>query len=183
MAGFKFVISDPQTKKSFQKEVDQSQAVGLMGKKIGDEISGDILGLAGYSVQLTGGSDNDGFPMHPKLKGPGRKRMLLTTPPGFHPEMKGLRKRKMVHGDTISDDIVQINCKVVKKGDKPLEELVPMKPKEKPAKKEEAKQEKPVEKEVKTEQAQEPKTEKKEEKPKEEVKAEPKPEAGGEKVQ
>jgi len=195
MATFKIVISDPQTKKSFQKE---AEAVGLVGKKITDEISGDILGLAGYTLQITGGSDSDGFPMHPQLKGPGRKRMLLVGTPGFHPQLKGERKRKTVRGDTVSEDTVQINCKVVKKGEKPLEELIPMKPKEKkteakpveekkPAKaeekpKEQPKQEPKVEKkEVKAEQKPAPK----EEKPKEieKPKEESKPIAGGEKVQ
>ncbi|TAL46931.1 30S ribosomal protein S6e [archaeon] len=169
MASVKIVISEPQTKKTFQKEIDQAVAVGLIGKKIGDEVSGDIFGLAGYSLQITGGSDSDGFPMHPELKGPGRKRLLLGGTPGFHPWAKGMRKRKMVHGNTISDDIAQINSKVTKKGEKPLEELVPMKPKEKPAKEEK-----------KTEVKAEPKKEapKAEEKPKEAPKAEQK--AGGE---
>ena len=45
--------------------------------------------------------------------------------------LKGQRKRKTVRGNTISNDTVQVNCKVVKKGEKPLEELVPTKPKEK----------------------------------------------------
>jgi small subunit ribosomal protein S6e len=131
MAVFKVVISEPETRKSYQLEVDQSKAAGLIGKKIGDEFSGDILGLQGYSLKITGGSDKDGFPMHPSVKGPGRKRVLLTGPPGFRPRLKGQRKRKTVHGDTISDSVAQINVKVVKKGEKPLEELVPTKPKEK----------------------------------------------------
>jgi small subunit ribosomal protein S6e len=79
--------------------------------------------------------------MNPSVKGPGRKRVLLSSPPGFHPKLKGQRKRKTVRGDTISEDIVQVNCKVVKKGEKPLEELVPTKPKEKKEEKE-----KPMEK-------------------------------------
>lgn len=131
MANFKFVINDPETRKSFQLEVDQSKALTLIGKKIKDEFSGDVIGLQGYTLQITGGTDKDGFPMHPSVKGPGRKRVLLSSPPGFHPRLKGQRKRKTVHGDTISEDIVQINCKVVKKGEKPLEELLPTKPKEK----------------------------------------------------
>jgi small subunit ribosomal protein S6e len=141
MVNFKIVISEPTTKKSFQLEVDQTKAAGIVGKKIGDEFNGDILGLAGYALKISGGTDKDGFPMHPSLKGPGRKRILLAEPPGFHPKLKGQRKRKTVRGDTISMDISQINVKVTKKGEKSLEELVPMKPKEKKVeeKKEEAK--------------------------------------------
>jgi small subunit ribosomal protein S6e len=141
MANFKLVISEPTTRKSFQLEIDQSKAIGLIGKKVKDEFSGDTIGLQGYTLQITGGTDKDGFPMNPSVKGPGRKRVLLSSPPGFHPKLKGQRKRKTVRGDTISEDIVQVNCKVVKKGEKPLEELVPTKPKEKKEEKE-----KPMEK-------------------------------------
>lgn len=131
MPNFKFVVSEPETRKSYQLEVDQAKAIGIVGKKIKEEFSGDLIGLTGYTLQITGGTDKDGFPIHPSVKGPGRKKVLLSGVPGFHPRLKGQRKRKMVRGDTISQDIVQINVKVVKKGEKPLEELVPMKPKEK----------------------------------------------------
>jgi small subunit ribosomal protein S6e len=80
-------------------------------------------------LKITGGSDKDGFPMHPDVEGIGRKRILLTGPPGFHPRLKGERRRKTVRGNTISEDIVQINCKIVKRGEKPIEELVPKKAK------------------------------------------------------
>jgi small subunit ribosomal protein S6e len=170
LAVFKFVISEPETRKSYQLEVDQSKAIGLIGKKIDEEFNGDLIGLSGYMLKITGGTDKDGFPMHPSVKGPGRKKILLSGPPGFHPRLKGQRKRKTVRGNTISDAIVQINVKVVKKGEKPLE-LVPTKPKEKkPEAKEEKipekKEEKP--KEVKEEAEKKEKVEKKvEEKPKE----------------
>lgn len=161
MPVFKFVISEPETRKAFQLEVDQTKAVGLIGKKIDDEFNGDLIGLPGYSLKITGGTDKDGFPMHPSVKGPGRKRVLLASAPGFHPKIKGQRKRKTVRGNTISDSIAQINAKVVKKGENPLEQLVPMKPKAKKEEKAEEKKEEKVE-------------EKKEEKPKEEKKPEEK---------
>jgi small subunit ribosomal protein S6e len=146
---FKFVVSDPEKRLSYQVEVEQEKAMGLIGKKIGDEFNGDIIGLPGYVLKITGGSDKDGFPMHPDVEGIGRKRILLAGPPGFHPRLKGERRRKTVRGNTISEDIVQINCKVVKRGEKPLEELVPKKPKEEKAEKkveEKPKEEKRVEK-------------------------------------
>lgn len=120
---FKIVISDPETRKSYQLEIEKSNASFLVGKKIGDEIDGNLLGLAGYKLKITGGTDKDGFPMHPSVHGPGRKRVLLSGPPGFHPTKKGERRRKTVRGNTISFDIVQINCKIVQKGEKPLEEI------------------------------------------------------------
>ncbi|MEM5772978.1 MAG: 30S ribosomal protein S6e [Candidatus Aenigmatarchaeota archaeon] len=129
MASFKFVISDPETRKSYQLEVDQSKALGLIGKKIGEEFSGDLIGLTGYSLKITGGTDKDGFPMHPSIPGSVKKKVLLSSPPCFHPTKKGERRRKTVRGNTISSDIVQINVKITKKGEKPIEELVPTKQK------------------------------------------------------
>jgi small subunit ribosomal protein S6e len=166
LAVFKFVISQPETRKSFQLEVDQSKALGLVGKKIDEEFNGDTIGLPGYTLKITGGTDKDGFPMYSRVKGLGKRKILLSSPPCYHPKMKGQRKRKMVRGNTISEDIVQINCKVIKKGEKLLEELVPKKPKEKKEKPEEKPPEKPK-KEVKEEKkSEEPKKEpeKKEEK-------------------
>jgi small subunit ribosomal protein S6e len=156
MANFKFVVSDPETKKAYQIEIDQNRAMNIIGKKIGDEFDASFLGLNGYILKITGGTDKDGFPMHPAVKGPGRKRTLLSQPPGFHPKLKGQRKRKTVRGNTISLDIVQINCKVVKKGEKSLEDIL--------GKKEEKKEEKVEEKEKKVEEGKEEKTEKMEEK-------------------
>ncbi len=128
MANFKIVISDPETRKSYQLEIDQHKS-GLIGKKIGDEFKGDFLGLPGYELKITGGTDKDGFPMHPSVEGTVKKKVLLSGPPGFHPKKKGQRKIKMVRGNMISDEIVQINVKIVKKGEKPLEELIPVKEK------------------------------------------------------
>jgi len=166
MPGMKFVVSEAETRKAYQLEVDQTKVVGIFGKKIGDDFNGDLIGLDGYVLKITGGSDKDGFPMHPSVRGPGRKRVLLAGKPGFHPKIKGQRKRKIVCGDTLSDAIAQVNVKVVKKGEKSLEQIVPMKPKKG---KEEKQAEKP--KEEKIEVKEEKKAEQpKEEKPKEEKK-------------
>jgi len=157
MPNFQFIVSNPATRKAYKIEVDQTKATGIIGKIIGEKFNGDILGLSGYEVQITGGTDKDGFPMHPQVHGPGRKSIVLSHQPGFHPKIKGQRKRKMVRGNTLSADIIQINCKIVKAGTKPIEQLFA---------KEEAAKEKVEEK---------PKEEKKEEKPKEEKKPEEKP--------
>jgi len=137
---FKFVVANPKTRKTYTIEVDQEKAVGLIGKKIRDTFSGDLLGLPGYTLQITGGTDKDGFPMHPLVHGAVRKKILLSHPPCFHPKRKGERRRKMVRGNTISRDIVQINCKIIKEGTKPIEELVKKK-EEKTEEKVEEKQE------------------------------------------
>jgi len=129
MPTFKLVISDPENRKAYQIEIDQNRASFLIGRKIGEDVDFSPIGLTGYVVKITGGTDKDGFPMHPEVEGAVKKKVLLSGPPGFHPQRKGQRKKKTVRGNTISTDIVQINCKIVKKGEKPLEELVPKKEK------------------------------------------------------
>jgi small subunit ribosomal protein S6e len=120
MPSFKFVVSHKG--KSYQVEKDQKDAP-VMGKKIGEKISGEFLGLGGYELQITGGSDKDGFPMRPDVEGVVRRRIMLTKGIGFRADVKGLRRRKMVRGNTVAQDIMQINCKVVKAGEKPLEDV------------------------------------------------------------
>jgi small subunit ribosomal protein S6e len=124
MADFKIVISDPKTKKSYQALISQEKAYNLIGKKIGDKFDGSLLSLAGYELEIRGGTDKDGFPMLPSIQGPVRKKIVLSSPPGFKPRLKGQRKRKTVRGNTISSDIVQINTKIVKYGPKPIEEII-----------------------------------------------------------
>jgi len=174
MAEFKIVISDPKSRKAYQKEVDQA-ASGFLGKKIGEKVSASSLGLEGYSLEVTGGSDKDGFPMRSDVGGSARKRILIAQPPGFHPKKKGQRKRKSICGNTVSATTTQINTKVVEYGKKSIEELLG----KKEEKKGEAKEgEKPKEEPKKPaeEKKQEPKKEEKApEKPKEEPKKEEKP--------
>ncbi len=122
MAIFKMVVNDPKTRKSFQIDVEQDKVVGLVGKKVGEDFNGDLIGFGGYTLQITGGTDKDGFPMHPDINGTGRRKLLLKDRPGYNPRVKGKRRRKMVCGNTISDSIVQINVKVVKEGDKSFDD-------------------------------------------------------------
>lgn len=121
---FKVNISDPETGRTYKKEVKEPQARSLIGLKIGDTFDGGIVGLPGYELQITGGTDKDGFPMRPDIPGSGRHDVLLSDGPGYRPKKKGERKRKKVRGNTISEAIVQINTKIVKKGAKPIEELL-----------------------------------------------------------
>ena len=139
MPNFKIVISDQKTRKSYQKEIEQA-ASSLLGKKIKDKVSGNPFGLTGYELEITGGSDKEGFPMRADVHGVARKRVLLSFGPGFHPQRKGQRKKKSVRGNTISEGIVQVNTKVVKHGPKTIEEAWGVKPKET-----EKKEEKPAE--------------------------------------
>jgi len=119
---FKLVISEGE--KSHQMEVDQAQTKSLIGLKIGDEIEASLVGLNGYKLKITGGSDKNGFPMKRDVEGPRRIRSLLSGGLGFKPKMDGQRRRKTLRGNAISDDIVQINTIVTEKGDKSIEELL-----------------------------------------------------------
>lgn len=134
MATFKLVISDPTTGKSEQKEVTGDTAKVLLGKKIGDTVKGDAFDLAGKTLIVRGGSDDCGFPMRADLPGTMRKRILITKSVGFRGEMKGIRRRKTVIGNTIHGKIHQVNLAV--KADKVKSEK---KPDKKTAKKKEAK--------------------------------------------
>ncbi|MEM1535660.1 MAG: S6e family ribosomal protein, partial [Candidatus Pacearchaeota archaeon] len=119
---FKLNISDKG--KTYKVETNSEL---FLGKKLGEKIKGEIIKeipeLADYELEITGASDNAGFPCLPSIPGTGRKRVLLTKGKGMRDKTKGLRLRKTVHGNTIDETIVQINLKVVKHGAKPLEEI------------------------------------------------------------
>ena len=129
MAETKFVINDSKTGKTYQKALEDST---LVDKKVGETVTGDFLGLEGYELQITGGSDSAGFPMRKEIDGTGRKRGLFLGGVGVKTKRAGVRQRKTVCKNTISANIVQVNLKVVKYGSKKLEELFPKKEEEKP---------------------------------------------------
>ena len=122
MVEFKVVISDGP--KSWQIIVDGHHANSLVGKKIGDEVDGIFVSLPGYKLKITGGVDKDGFVMRKDIPGISRKRILVSRSIGFKPKDRGIRKRITVCGNTISLNISQINMKVIKRGTKPIEELL-----------------------------------------------------------
>ncbi len=124
MAEFRAVISDPKDGKSYQAPVAGHHANSLIGKKIGDVVDGIFVGLPGYKLEITGGSDKDGFPMRKDLPGPRRKKLLISKSIGFNSKKGGLRRRKTVRGNTIAPDSLQINMKVMQHGMKPISELI-----------------------------------------------------------
>ena len=131
MVEFKAVINDVKTGKSYQVPVTGHHANSLIGKKIGDVVDGIFVGLPGYKLTITGGSDKDGFPMRKDLPGVKRRKLLLTRGVGFNSAEPGLRKRKSVRGNTISPDTIQLNMKVTGPGSKPIEELIKVEEKKK----------------------------------------------------
>ena len=137
MVEFKVVVNDTKNGKSHQVQVSGHHANSLIGKKIGDEVDGIFISLPGYKLQITGGADKDGFAMRRDLPGVGRRRLLLSKSQGFKPKERGIRKKKSVKGNTINQDIVQINMKVVKYSSKPIEKLINVEKKDEGEKKEE----------------------------------------------
>lgn len=124
MAKFQLNIGNPESGKTHKTIVEGAKANILIGKRISEEIDGGQIGFPGYLFKITGGSDKDGFPMRSNLEGPIRKRILATGGQGFTIDTKGMRKRKMVRGNTISDEIYQINMRIVEMGKKKIEELI-----------------------------------------------------------
>jgi small subunit ribosomal protein S6e len=124
MVEFKVVVNDIKSGKSYNIPVSGHHANSLIGKKINDEVDGIFVSLPGYKLQITGGTDKDGFPMRHDIPGSARRRLLLSRGLGFKPEERGKRKKKSIRGNTINQEIVQVNMKVMKPGAKPIEEII-----------------------------------------------------------
>ncbi len=110
--------------KTYKVELPKEKEVLFIGKRIGDEIDGGEIGLAGYTLLITGGSDKSGFPMRKGVHGTAKEKLLLSGGVGYNPKRKGEKRRKTVRGEVVSDEIVQLNLKVVKEGPTKLEELL-----------------------------------------------------------
>ncbi len=123
---FKVVIGTKDGK-CVQKEFKDTEADVLLSKNIGDTISGDDLGLAGYEFVITGGSDKCGFPMRKGIQAP-RKKVMIGKSVGFSgknrnkKKQNGLFKRRTICGERVTKIIRQVNLKVTKEGKAPLGE-------------------------------------------------------------
>ena len=122
MAKFKVIVSDPETGTSKVVELEEARATPLVGKRIGETVDGSMLDLPAHKVQIVGGSDKDGVPMRPSVHGGVRRRIVISGGIGFKPARHGQRKRKTVRGNVITDEIVQVNAKIVGKPKKAKEE-------------------------------------------------------------
>ena len=143
MANFKITISDKKGK-SIVKELKDNDANPLIGLLVGQETDASLVGLEG-NLKITGGSDKSGVPMRQDILGGARKRVLISKGVGLQNTEKGLRKRKLLRGNTISEEIYQINTKFdgeIKLEEPKKEEDKVEAPKEKPK---EAPKEKPKE--------------------------------------
>ncbi len=120
----KIILSDQETGKSYSIELETERAKAINGTRIGKRIDASSIGLPNYEIQITGGSDKDGFPMRPDVPGRSRRKALLSGGPCYKPKSKGIKRRKSVRGNIVTQDIVQINAKIVKKGTKSIEKLL-----------------------------------------------------------
>ncbi|MDA3836359.1 MAG: 30S ribosomal protein S6e [Nanoarchaeota archaeon] len=131
---FKLNLSE-KTGKTWKVEIE---GLEFIDKILGEVVPGNIISadLEGYEFEITGASDKSGFTVMKQVEGIGRKKLLLTYGKGMkkkprkegkkkssNPTPKGLKLRKTVRGNMISEEITQINLKVVKQGAKTLTEI------------------------------------------------------------
>ncbi len=127
----KIVYSDPKTGKSSQMQLDKDKESMLMNHKINDVIDGAALGMSGYRLKITGGSDKSGFAMDKSITGAIKTKVLKRV--AYSGKLKGQYRRSTVRGNTISTDTELVNAVIVEYGDRPTSELFPegaKKPKE-----------------------------------------------------
>lgn len=139
---FKINVSDKG--KTLKLELESEELIRL---KIGDKLKGSVLSedLEGYELQITGTSDESGFPgFKGKVGSQLRKVLLKKGEKGLRDRTKGIRKKKTIRGEEITEKTSQINMVVLKQGKKKFEELLPKKEENKIP--EEGKKEESVEK-------------------------------------
>lgn len=124
MATLTVVVADPDSGTTVQQEIDGQDANRFLGRAIGEEVDGDPVGLPGYTLEITGGSDDAGRPMRADVRGPALREVLLTGGTGYQPRREGERRRVTVRGTEISDATVQVNATVTNAGDEEFEELL-----------------------------------------------------------
>lgn len=118
----------------------ETESEFLIGKKLMEKINGkEILpALEGYEFEIKGASDKSGFTSLENIEGAGLKKVLMTYGKGMkkrprregkkkqpNKTPRGLRLRKTVRGNTISESTSQINLKTLKEGKKKISEIFP----------------------------------------------------------
>ena len=142
---FKHVDKKGRSRKggyAYSIEITGSNYNHFLGKKIGDSVDGMFVGdgekaLNGYKLQITGGSDVTGRPMRPDLDGSGVKSVLITAGIGYKGKKyvnknskeyrykyDGLRRRRNLRGNVISQDTRQINLKILELGKDPIHAIM-----------------------------------------------------------
>ncbi len=116
----------------------ESEAESLIGKKLGEKVLGKDISpeLDGFEFEIRGASDKAGFTSMQDVEGTMLKKVLLNYGKAMKKrprregkrkqlckKPKGLRLRRSVRGNTISDAIVQINLHTIKEGKKKISEI------------------------------------------------------------
>ena len=104
----KLNISDKKGR-TVTKEVKEKEAGPFLGLQVGSELDASLIGEAG-KLKITGGSDKSGVPLRDDIHGGARKYILLSKGVGLRDAEKGQRVRKLIRGNTITEDVYQINC-------------------------------------------------------------------------
>lgn len=119
------VVIGIKSGKTFQKELSGEEAEALYGRVLGEEINGELLGLSGAKLLITGGSDASGFPMRKDLPGTVKKKIFTNKSIGFRGKLRGkrfggLKIKKTMAGNTIFEKTHQLNLKALS-GDAAIE--------------------------------------------------------------
>jgi len=115
------VVSNPETGDSYQVEADVNE---FTAREIGDEVDGSAVGLDGYTLEITGGSDDTGRPMRGDVEGQGIAEIMVTGGTGFNPTRDGERRRVTVRGGEVGEATVQLNTRVAEAGDEDIDALL-----------------------------------------------------------
>lgn len=105
---FKVIVSD-KNGKSISKELMDKEAQPLVGLRVGETVDASIVGISSGKIQLRGGSDKSGTPIRKDVHGGVKKYVLLSKGAGMKDSREGIRKRKLVRGNMITEEIYQIN--------------------------------------------------------------------------
>ncbi|PSQ28498.1 30S ribosomal protein S6e [Halobacteriales archaeon SW_10_68_16] len=124
MAEFTVAVSDPEDGTTYQVDVSDQDANRFIGREIGEEVDGNAVGLEGYTLEITGGSDDAGRPMREDVRGADLQSVLLEGGTGFNPNRDGEGKRVTVRGREVGDATRQINAVVADRGDTPVADLL-----------------------------------------------------------
>ena len=124
MADFQVVVGDPDEGNTYAFDVDGQDANRFVGRSIGETVDGDAVGLGGYELEITGGSDTSGRPMREDVGGTETAAILLEGGVGFDPTVDGERKRVTVRGAEVSEETRQINARIVARGDDAIDDLL-----------------------------------------------------------
>ena len=124
MADFTVVVADPDEGAAHQRAVDGQDANRFIGRSIGDEVDGSAVGLDGYTVEITGGSDTAGRPMREDVAGSALTSILVDGGTGFEPTREGERKRITVRGREVGDETQQINATIAERGERAVADLL-----------------------------------------------------------